>query len=217
MFIQTLISNPGVAICYIIAILLSLVLHELAHGGVAYLMGDHTAKLQGRLTLNPLKHIDPIGFLSMLLVGFGWAKPVQIDPRNFKNYKDGMMLTSLAGPLTNFVLGTLGILVIKFMPVSVDWVSTFFVIFVQVNFMLAAFNVLPIPPLDGYKVVIRVLPDKLYVKALMIEGKLSFFLLLGLIITGLLRYVWVPVYNFLITIAGIITFSPGIENLFKLF
>ena len=217
MFIQTLISNPGIAICYILAILVSLVLHEMAHGGVAYLMGDRTAKSQGRLSLNPLKHIDPIGFLSMMLVGFGWAKPVQIDPRNFKNYKDGMMFTALAGPTTNFLLGTLGILILKFIPISTSWFGLFFTIFVQVNFMLAAFNILPIPPLDGYKVVIRILPDKLYVKALMVENKVGFFLILGLVITGLLRFIWVPVYNFLMMIAGIITFSPGIENLFRLF
>lgn len=216
-FLSTLISNPGFFLMYMIAIFSSLTLHELSHGIVAYLLGDDTAKNQGRLSFNPLKHIDLFGVLAMILVGFGWAKPVEIDPRKFRNYKDAMFLTALAGPVSNFLLAIIGILLLAYIPglaINAPVVATFLIVFINVNFMLGSFNILPIPPLDGYKIFIRILPDKLYDKAIFLEYKASFWIILALIFTGLLSVIWIPVYNFFVTIICNITFTQDFLSLF---
>lgn len=209
--------NP-IQLLYIIpAILIGLTLHEIAHGYVAYLLGDRTAKDQGRLSLNPLRHIDPIGFISMILVGFGWAKPVTMNPYNFRNYKDGIALTALAGPLANFILALIGLLLFKItliMPVP-DVITTFLMVFIQINFMLAAFNILPLPILDGFKVIMRIFPDSIYDKAFTFERRFGVIILLVLILTRALYFIWTPVFNFLVIIGSKITFTP--EAVMQLF
>ena len=140
-------------------VLLSLSFHELAHGYVAMKLGDPTARYYGRITMNPLKHLDPIGALSMLLFGIGWAKPVPIDPRYYRDRKKGILLVSLAGPVTNFVLSFISLLLegilIKFGSLQIDivrWLCQMCTYSAIINLGLGLFNLVPIPPLDGSKI-----------------------------------------------------------------
>lgn len=154
----------------LVVIFLILPFHEWAHAKTAYALGDKAIKQRGRLSLNPLSHIDPIGALCMLLFGFGWARPVPVDSRNFKNPKAGMAITALMGPVANLVAGFAGLLIYyalttfaaSFMYTSVvgSFVGVFLSFYIQVNVNLAVFNLLPIPPLDGSKILFTFLPDR---------------------------------------------------------
>ena len=140
---------------------IAIIFHELAHGITAYWLGDNTAKDAGRLTLNPLKHVDLTGFIFLLVFKFGWAKPVPVNPFNFKDRKKGMILVSLAGPVTNFLIA----LVIGFI-LSLNIITSqliFQILFITLwyNIMLGVFNLLPFPPLDGSKILASLLPKKL--------------------------------------------------------
>ena len=151
-----ILSIPG--------LLLALSMHEFAHGYAAYLMGDNTAKYDGRLSINPFDHLDPMGTLCLLLFRFGWAKPVPINPYNFKNQRAGIIVVSLAGPFMNFVLALLSAFALAavgtLMPVSK--ISEFLIIILYyselLNVGLMIFNLIPIPPLDGSKVLMELLP-----------------------------------------------------------
>ena len=152
---------------YAVLLLVVFPVHEMAHGFAAYLLGDKTAKYQGRLTMNPLAHMDPFGSLMMLLVGVGYAKPVPVNPYNFKNRKAGMALTALAGPLSNLLMAILsvGLYRVLIIFVSDGWTLTLLrmglvELFASINISLAMFNLLPIPPLDGFRIISYVLPDK---------------------------------------------------------
>ena len=147
-----LISLPG--------LLIAIVFHEFAHGYSAYLLGDRTAKNAGRLTLNPIKHIDPIGFLFMLVFRFGWAKGVPINPKYFKNRKRDTIIVSLAGVFTNFTLALLIGSIIVYLPIKNEVIVEMLVITLWYNIMLGVFNLLPFPPLDGSKVIASLLPTK---------------------------------------------------------
>jgi len=157
----------------IVVILVSVVIHELAHGLVAYWLGDDTAKVSGRLSLNPLKHID--WFMSVLLpvmlaiTGspiFGGAKPVPINTMKLKWGEWGFALVSIAGPLTNFLLAFMGYVVLTFFG-GVEWVATVFTLFVMVNLGFMVFNLIPIPPLDGSRVVYALAPE--FVRRFMLQ------------------------------------------------
>lgn len=179
----------------VFAILLCLTIHELSHGLMAYRLGDQTAKRAGRLSLNPLKHIDVLGFLLMLTAGVGWAKPVPVDPRYFKKPKQGMAATALAGPCANFAMAFLVSLPISviygseeitsFFASVLGW-DVFYLLFqllvnmVVLNVSLGIFNLFPIPPLDGAKVLFSVLPEKLYWKILRYEKYVMVALMLCL-------------------------------------
>ena len=162
----------------IVAILLCLVVHEVCHGLAAYKLGDPTAKMSHRLSLNPLHHLDVFGLIMMVAVGFGWAKPVPIDPRYFKKPKQGMAITALAGPASNFVLAYLAaiganamgaVLVARGETAGTSMLFGFFYLLVLMNIGLGIFNLIPFPPLDGSKVVAMFLPDRLYVRWMMLE------------------------------------------------
>ena len=172
----------------IIPILIALTVHELSHGLVAYALGDDTAKNMGRLTLNPIKHIDPVGLLMMFVFRFGWAKPVPVNLYNFKNPKVGMAYTAFAGPLSNFLLATL-ILIFQ-VPLIRAYIGGSMLADIAlstalISVFLGVFNLLPIPPLDGSKILIGILPDRHHQAILQYE-RYGMFLLLALIWLGVL-------------------------------
>lgn len=160
--------------------------HECAHAWAAEKMGDDTGRKQGRITLNPFAHLTLWGSLMMILVGFGWGRPVSVDPRNFKDPKKGMVLTSLAGPASNFIMAFLAMIVYKVLVfLSINDESTIminiaivFKLVAFINISLAVFNFLPIPPLDGSKIFNSILPEKLYFSIM----KYEHFIFIGLII-----------------------------------
>ncbi|MBE6828358.1 MAG: site-2 protease family protein [Ruminococcaceae bacterium] len=168
----------------------TLPVHEYAHAYAATKLGDQTAKLSGRLTLNPLAHLDIIGTLMILFVGFGYAKPVPVNPRNFKNPKAGMAITALAGPFANIVMAAIFILLNNILSLFgsnlfVDSFSVFFTYAAIINVGLAVFNLLPIPPLDGSRVLQLLVPDKYYFKFAQYERYIV-LVVFGLIVFGIL-------------------------------
>lgn len=180
-----------ILIIRLIVALTALPVHECAHAYAAMRMGDHTAERQGRLTLNPFAHFDPIGTTAIILFGFGWAKPVPINPLNFNNPKKGMMLSALAGPLSNIGLAFLSMAFYKLVPLLsyigvgasfVSTLSTFFYYAMTINISLGVFNLIPIPPLDGSRIATYFLPQRTYFKIMQYERYIliAFFLILWL-------------------------------------
>lgn len=162
-------SSMGDAAMRVAAIFLCLTIHETCHGLAALALGDPTAKSMHRLSLNPLRHIDPLGLVMMFVVGFGWAKPVPVDPRYFKKPKQGMAVTALAGPASNFLLALLAMGISKaiylYAPYTTAWDTVFtFCLYTlaPLSVGLGLFNLIPIPPLDGSKVLGAFLPDRAY-------------------------------------------------------
>lgn len=168
------------------AVLLCLTVHETCHGLAAYALGDPTARRAHRLSLNPLRHIDWFGLLMMFAAGFGWAKPVPVDPNFFKKPKQGMALTALAGPVSNFLLAFLMLFAAKIIFSGASWSQTneaildFMLTVAVLSIGLGLFNLLPIPPLDGSKVLFSVLPDRAYDQLMRYEryGMLLLFALM---------------------------------------
>ena len=170
----------------LISVLLCLTIHEMCHGLAAYALGDPTAKSQHRLSLNPLRHIDWFGLAMLAFAGFGWAKPVQVNPNYFKKPKLGMAVTALAGPLSNMVLALLLLLVTRLLlagGVQIYWLLRFLLNTAIMSIGLGIFNLIPIPPLDGSKVLFAVLPDRQY-NLLMRYERYGMFLLLALVMMG---------------------------------
>lgn len=175
------------------ACLLCITLHELCHGLAALALGDPTAKRAGRLSLNPLKHIDPMGLVLLVVARFGWARPVPVNPGYFKNPRAGMAITSLAGPVGNVLLSALaaagyGACVFYAEYLELPWLMTaaeFLALIFALSAGLAVFNLLPIPPLDGSKVLFALLPDRIYVQLLRYE-RYGMLALAALLLTGVL-------------------------------
>ena len=165
------IENIILLLIRVFVVLLAISVHEMAHGFAAFKLGDRTAKYDGRLSLNPIRHIDPFGALCMLLFGFGWAKPVMVNPNYFKNHKRDMALTSLAGPVSNFILAYIGMLGLLYLcPMTNNiYVWLFFDMLVSLNIGLGIFNLIPIPPLDGSKIFLSLLPRKIYYEIMRYE------------------------------------------------
>lgn len=165
-------------------------IHECAHGLAASWLGDDTARKMGRTTLNPFAHLEPVGSLMLLFTGLGWAKPVPIDTRNFKNPKWGMAVTSLAGPAANLLLALAALSVYKIFFVQIyrsQALMFFFTIIIQNTIYLAVFNLIPIPPLDGSRLLTAVLPDRLYYRLMRYERVIMGVLMLALF-TGILSF-----------------------------
>ncbi len=225
-YIQSLLSDiPGLIIHFIIVIF-ALTIHEVAHGYAAYKLGDPTARAFGRLSLNPLRHLDPIGFLCMLFFRFGWARPVPINTRYFKKPRRDMAISALAGPLSNILLSFaallicriyLAILVPNLAVLDTDFkynlamlVLSFFTEFASLNLYLGMFNLIPVPPLDGSRILFVVLPDKYYFGIMKYERYIQLALILLLytgLITGPLSAVCTYVFNGMDLIISLI---PGL-------
>lgn len=175
-----------VLLVWTFCILLSLTVHELFHGLAAHWMGDRTAKNSGRLSLNPLHHLEPVGAICLFLFGFGWAKPVPVNPWNFQHKKGGMALTALAGPLANFLLAFLARIVLILLgrlnsdAVFVEVGCILCGYLTLVNLGLGIFNLIPVPPLDGSKVLGAILPNRFYFKYMDLE-RYGFIILIVLI------------------------------------
>jgi len=189
------------------AIIIALSVHEFAHAYVAYKFGDDTAKRQGRLTLSPMAHLDPIGMIAVLIIGFGWARPVPVNPYNFKKPRLAGVLVSIAGPISNLILATIGLIlfvclhnfqIFTMIPVAVlTTLNEFFTIFIFLNIALFVFNLLPIPPLDGYRVIEDLAPANVRAKMTQYE-KYGAIVLLILVITPLDRYTIQPIFSVVI-------------------
>ena len=185
-------SDLGDMVLRVVAILICLIIHEVSHGLAAYRLGDPTAKENHRLSLNPLRHLDLFGTLMMIVVGFGWAKPVPVDPRYFKKPKQGMAVTALAGPVSNFILAFLSAIIVNFLSGAMTvkgeegvlfTAARFFYLLVLLNIGLGIFNLIPFPPLDGSKVLAMFLPDRAYLQWMRLE-RYGMFVLMLLLFTG---------------------------------
>jgi len=196
---------------------LALPVHEFAHGWVAYKLGDPTAKMAGRLTLNPFKHLDVIGVLMMYTVGFGWAKPVPVNFSNLKNRRSGTILVAMAGPLSNILLAFISIFISGIIAKLIDAkvimidteglfrilinVSLFFFFLVIVNINLAIFNMLPVPPLDGSRLISTFIPEESYYRFARYEHYIGLMFLAIVVlvpndfISGFIRVVAYPVFR----------------------
>ena len=176
-------------------LLIAMVVHEYAHAQVAVWLGDFTPRLMGRLTLNPKAHIDPIGMLMLFLVHFGWAKPVMINPRNFKNPKRDDILVSLAGPAANFITAFLALLaLLLYSRMGGDMTAGVYLVFqmiIEYNIGFGIFNLIPLPPLDGSHVLMQLLPRDMAYKLAGIE-RYSFLILIVLLMTPVLSMILIP-------------------------
>ncbi|MFW5985188.1 MAG: site-2 protease family protein [Halanaerobiaceae bacterium] len=193
--------------------LLAISVHEVAHGYVSYLLGDPTAKNAGRLTLNPIAHLDPVGALVLVITRmYGWAKPVPIDPRYYKNPRQGMMYVGLAGPGANFVMAILfsliWMLMLQFRLVSLYMnpqsirgiIATMIITGIQINIALGVFNLIPVPPLDGSKILRGFLPRKYDRYFYMLEGPQGMILIFILLFTGILGGIIRPIINLFMSV-----------------
>lgn len=206
--------DPIVIALRIPALLIAITFHEYAHARMAYYFGDTTAKNQGRMNLNPINHLDPIGTIMILLVGFGWAKPVPINPYRFSQYRSGLRWVSFAGPLSNLILAFISLLcyylLLTYGLITYgNLFSLFLEVLVTLNIMLAIFNLLPIPPLDGSKILMSFLPDSYLGYYQQLERYAPIILIL-FIVTGAFRFIIIPLYGLVITLfTTIIRLIPG--------
>ena len=203
---EDIVGSIQTIVVMAVPFLLAITCHEVAHGYVAYLLGDPTAKSQGRLTLNPLKHLDPLGVVAFVIARIGWAKPVPVDARYFKNPRRDMMYVAVAGPAVNFALAVVFAFLYRWMvayamqdvegsnaSMIIPPVISMLEAGVVVNLILGVFNLLPIPPLDGSNILAGLLPPKT-ANSYMRFSKYGFVLIILLAVTGILGYVlWPPV------------------------
>lgn len=205
LIIQLLQINPLIALAFIAGLVFAITIHEASHAYLAYRLGDPTAKLAGRLTLNPFSHLDPIGTLALLLVGFGWGKPTPFDPFNLRNIKRDSALISVAGAFSNFLLAIL---------LTIPYLAAYFTgnlnltlvgfyqiisIVVWLNLILGVFNLIPVAPLDGFKVLAGLLPTDWYHDFMQTE-RYGIFILLLLLVSGAVGRILFPVVSSLFSL-----------------
>jgi len=195
-----------------VVVFLSTPIHEFAHAYSAVKLGDPTPKYMGRTTLNPFAHIDNLGALLILVFGFGWAKPVEVNPRNFKKPKSGMALTALAGPISNIIVALvfyIALILLSSIGIYLNewtyYIAIFFEFIIEINISLAVFNLIPIPPLDGSKLLAALLPDRVYYNLMQYERYFS-FIIIFLIFTNVLDYPINLLRNAIYFIFNLITF-----------
>jgi Zn-dependent protease len=182
-----LFRDPLAFVLVAVPLLYSVIIHELAHGWVAYRMGDRTAKWQGRLSLNPLRHLDPVGTLMLFLFGFGWAKPVPVSFENLRDGRKGLILVSAAGIVANMLLAFIALLLEQFLsPEPAGILAPILYYLAQINIMLAAFNLIPIPPLDGSKILMGFASARFQYFLLRLEP-FGLFIVIGLLYLGILN------------------------------
>ena len=203
MLILTLLqANPIVALAFIVGLVLAITIHEFAHALSAYRLGDPTAKLAGRLTLNPQSHLDPIGTIALLIVGIGWGKPTPVEPFNLSNIQRDSALISVAGAASNFLLAialSIPYLIAYFtgnLTQDINAVYQILSIVIWINLILAVFNLIPVAPLDGFKVLAGLLPRDWYRDFIQTE-RYGIFILLFLLITGAIGRILFPIVSLL--------------------
>ena len=190
--IHLLINNPLEFFLIAIPLLYSVIFHELAHGWAAYLMGDPTARSLGRLSLNPLKHLDPMGTIMLFAFGFGWAKPVPVDFSRLRDRHMGMVWVSAAGIITNMLLAFIALFLIRLLSLPPSSMAGELLYYIaQINIILAAFNLIPLPPLDGSKILMGFASPKVQNFFFRIE-RYGFIIIIALLYFGFLN----PVINF---------------------
>lgn len=188
-------------------VFLTMPVHEYAHALIGTKLGDPTPKYSGRLSLNPFNHIDYMGALCIILFGFGWAKPVEINMRNLNNPKRDMMLVALAGPVANLITAFVAIIIATLLENSVMYLATFFVYIARINCYLAFFNLIPIPPFDGSRILNSILPNKYYYMLMRYERYFYLFIV-GIIILenriGFINFISVKTLNLMYLIASLL-------------
>ena len=200
-------DNPQAFVAFVIAVVIAITVHEFSHAAVATIEGDRTPRSQGRLTLNPLAHLDPLGSIALVLAGFGWGKPVQFSPFQLRSQRVGAALVGLAGPASNFVLALLSAVVLRLVIYQGVGEFTFLLLqrMVELNIVLGVFNLVPIPPLDGSRLLSIFLPQK-HQGIVYFLDQYGIFILLALLIfaPGLLTPFFNAIIRFVYSLVGLI-------------
>lgn len=205
MGLLSLLFRDPITFCLLaVALLYSVIAHEVAHGWVASLCGDNTAKYSGRLSFNPMLHLDPLGTIALFLVGFGWAKPVPVDYRSLGNSRWNIIAVSLAGCTTNILIATVSIFLLQFQFFQGNhFFAPALSVIARINIILGAFNLIPIPPLDGSRVLMEFLPYEAKYQLARLEPY-GFFIILILLFTGILSPVITFVQTVIVGLIGIL-------------
>ncbi|MFH1776790.1 MAG: site-2 protease family protein [Candidatus Omnitrophota bacterium] len=202
--LSLLFQDPIAFFLLAVLLLYSVIAHEVAHGWVASLFGDNTAKYSGRLSFNPMSHLDPMGTLALFLVGFGWAKPVPVDYRNLSTSRRAMITVSLAGCITNIIIATVAILLLQFQTFQTNHFFTpVLLLTARINIILGAFNLIPIPPLDGSRVLMEFLPYEAKYTLARLEPY-GFLVIVFLLWTGLLSPLITFIQNLILGLIGLL-------------
>lgn len=201
--LKLLLQNPVAFVLIAIPLLYSIILHELAHGWVAYRMGDPTAMRAGRLSLNPIKHLDPVGTIMLFMFGFGWARPVPVNFNRLRDRHGAMIAVAAAGVTANILVAFMAMLLDRLLtPSPTGLVGVLLYWLAQINIILAAFNLIPVPPLDGSKILLGFVSPRVQNALLRLEPY-GFFILIGLLYTGVLDPVIVFFRKLILSIINI--------------
>jgi Zn-dependent protease len=202
--LSLLLKDPIAFFLLVPLLLYSVIAHEVAHGWIASLFGDNTARSSGRLSLNPKSHLDPMGTLALFLIGFGWAKPVPVNYRNLGSSRRAIIAVSLAGCVTNILIATIALFLLHFYTFRTNhFFAPALFITAKINIILGSFNLIPIPPLDGSRILMEFLPDNAKYKLAGLE-RYGFFVIIILLWTGILSPVITFVQSLIIGLIGIL-------------